>query len=138
MYLHHADPSPSRPGSAGSWSLDFEPVKTCKSCHNNDGYAAYADASAPGGRVADPIVRRVHGVHMGEHLKLPFNNDPVTGDFKDYIHVEFPADVNNCTACHLDERWKTKPSRQACGSCHDNIWFGDKAALGMGLTRRAS
>ena len=64
MYLHHIDPNISGT-SKGNWSLDYEPVKTCKSCHNNEGYAAYADASAPGGRVVDPIVRRVHGVHMG-------------------------------------------------------------------------
>lgn len=125
MYLAHVDPS--RPGQIGSWSLDYEPVKTCKSCHNNDGYAAYRVITATAtNRVADPIVRRVHGVHMGEHLKLPFNNDPVTGDFRDYNHVLFPADVRDCTKCHLDDRWKTRPSRLACGTCHDNIWFGAK------------
>jgi len=122
-YLHHIDRSAS-PGSVGNWSLDYEPVTSCKSCHNNDGYAAYRDASAPGGRVSDPIIRRVHGIHMGADLKLPFNTDPVTGDFRDYLHVEFPADVGNCTKCHLDNRWKTMPSRSACGTCHDNIWFG--------------
>lgn len=123
-YMHHIDPSGS-PGSVGNWSLDYEPTRTCKSCHNNDGYAAYRDASAPGGRVPDPIIRRVHGIHMGSGLKLPFNTNSVDGSFADYIHVEFPADVRNCTKCHLDDRWKTKPSRLACTTCHDNIWFGD-------------
>ncbi len=124
MYLHHTWPGFS---PTGFFSLDYEPVTSCKSCHNNDGYAAYSDASAPGGRVPDPIVRRVHGVHMGEELKLDFNTNSVTGSFKDYTHVVFPADVRNCTKCHADDRWKTVPTRQACGSCHDNIWFGTKA-----------
>lgn len=130
LYLHHIDPGFS---PTGNWSLDYEPTRSCKSCHNNNGYAAYADASAPGGRVPDPIVRRVHGVHMGEGLKLAFNTNSVNGDFKDYIHLEFPADVRNCTKCHLDDRWKTKPSRMACGACHDNLWFGPPAALPTGM-----
>src|SRR5881394_1301166 len=121
LYMHHIDPGFA---PTGNWALDYTPVKSCKSCHNNDGYAAYTDASAPGGRVSDPIVRRVHGVHMGEGLKLPFNNDPVTGDFKDYIHLRFPADVRNCTKCHVDNRWQTQLSQLACASCHDNVWFG--------------
>lgn len=132
IYLHHIDPSGS-PGSVGNWSLDFEPVKACKSCHNNDGYAAYRDASVPGGRVTDPIVRRVHGVHMGADLKLPFNTNSVDGSFEDYVHVEFPADVRNCTKCHLDDRWKTEPTRMACTTCHDNIWFGDPTQTPEGM-----
>ncbi|MBI2957235.1 MAG: cytochrome c3 family protein, partial [Chloroflexi bacterium] len=52
-----------------------------------------------------------------------------TGVFKLYRGVVFPANVKNCTACHVDDRWKTKPSRVACGACHDNIWFGEAAAM---------
>lgn len=125
-YLHHIDPSlPNNP--AGYWSLDFEPVKSCSACHNQDGYAAYRDTNAPGGRVPDPVMRRVHGVHMGAELKLPFNTDPTTGDFRNYTHVEFPPDVRNCTKCHLDDRWKTNPTRAVCTTCHDNVWFGREA-----------
>jgi hypothetical protein len=130
MYLHHIDPSGS---SKGNWSLDFEPVKTCKSCHNNDGYAAFSDTNAPAGKVSDAIVRRAHGVHMGQDLKLAFNTNSVNGNFKDYTHVEFPADVRNCTKCHVDNRWKTQPSRTACGSCHDNVWFGADTAVPTGM-----
>jgi hypothetical protein len=130
-YLHHIDPGYS---PVGLWSLDYDPVGSCKSCHNNDGYAAYADATAPGGSVPDSFVRRAHGVHMGEELKLPFNTNSVNGDFRDYTHVVFPADVRNCTSCHVDNRWKTAPSRMACGSCHDNIWFGALAQMPSGMT----
>ena len=126
-YFHHVDPR--RVGQYGSPSIDSWAVRTCKSCHNNDGYAAYRDPDDRDVRIPDPIVHRVHGVHKGAGLENPRNNDPVTGIFSDYIHVEFPADVRNCTKCHVDDRWKTKPSRLACGACHDNIWFGDPALM---------
>lgn len=132
LYMHHIDPGFS---PTGNWSLDYEPGKSCKACHNNDGYAAYNDSSVVGGKVTDPLVRRVHGVHMGADLKLAFNTNNTTGDFKDYTHVEFPADIKDCTQCHTDNRWKTSPTRQACASCHDTVWFGTEAAkpTGMGL-----
>lgn len=129
LYMHHIDPGFS---PTGNWALDYTPVKSCKSCHNNDGYAAYSDPSA-GGSVPDPIIRRVHGVHMGEGLKLPFNIDPVTGNFKDYIHLAFPSDVRGCAKCHVDDRWTTQLSRAACASCHDNVWFGSSTAVPAGM-----
>ena len=134
-YLHHIDPGYS---PTGNHSLDSWPVRTCKSCHNQNGYAGFNNGTGSGDnnidRTPDPIVRRVHGVHMGADLKSPFNIDPNTGDFRDYIHVEFPADVRNCTMCHVDDRWKTQPARLACGACHDSVWFGDAAATPVGWT----
>jgi Outer membrane cytochrome MtrC/MtrF-like, domains II/IV len=127
FYFHHVDPSPS--GSPGNPALESWPVRTCKSCHNTDGYAAYRDPNNPSVRIPDPIVHRVHGLHMGIHLENPIDFDPNTGIFKDYTKLEFPADIRNCTTCHVDDRWKTKPSRLACGACHDNIWFGNLADM---------
>jgi hypothetical protein len=127
FYFAHVDPS--SPGATGSPSLESWPVRTCKSCHNTDGYAAYRDPQDATVRVPDAIVRRVHGIHMGGHLKNPRNIDPATGIFRDYTEVVFPADVKNCTTCHSDDRWKTTPSRLACGSCHDNTWFGAPAGM---------
>ncbi len=129
FYLHHVDPGRSPYGSP---SIDSIPVRTCKSCHNNDGYAAYTLPTDNQTRVTDPIVFRVHGVHMGEELKSSLNTDPKNGIFKDYTGVVFPANVKNCTTCHTDDRWKTAPTRLACGACHDNIWFGDAASLPQG------
>lgn len=135
FYLHHVDPGRSPYGSP---SIDAVPVRTCKACHNNDGYAAYTgDINNPTGptnvRTPDPIIRRVHGVHMGEHLKNPFNTDPKTGNFKNYTGVLFPANVKDCTQCHVDDRWKTVMTRAACGACHDNVWFGEVAAMPKGF-----
>ncbi|MBI2890281.1 MAG: cytochrome c3 family protein [Nitrospirae bacterium] len=126
FYLHHADPTSRNP--AGSWSIDSDPVRTCKNCHNQEGYAAYCASRtespcSTANKVPDNIVRRVHGVHMGEELENPLNTDPKNGDFKDYTEVVFPADVRNCTKCHLDDSWKNKPSRLACGACHDHVDF---------------
>ncbi len=146
FYFRHTDPS--SPGASGSPSLDSWPVRTCKSCHNTNGYAAYTDPTTSS-KVPDPIVRRVHGIHMGEELKNPLNTDPVTGLFKDWIDVVFPysvrgktvspyteiSGVKNCTVCHADSRWKTKPSRLACGSCHDNVWFGPPASMPAGYQK---
>ncbi len=130
MYLHHIDPGRS---PVGSFSMDMSPQDSCKACHNNEGYAAFSDASAPGGRRPDHIVIRAHGVHMGEGLKSNFNTNHVNGNFSDYTHVLFPADPRNCTSCHVTDSWKTKPSRLTCGSCHDNSWFGPKASTPAGM-----
>jgi len=135
FYFAHVDPGRSPYGNP---AIDSVPVRTCKSCHNNDGYSAYAgNINDPAGsldvRTPDPIVRRVHGVHMGEHLKNPFNIDPKTGNFKDYVGGLFPANVKNCTSCHADDRWKTVMTRATCGACHDDIWFGEVAAMPKGF-----
>ncbi|MBI4283758.1 MAG: hypothetical protein HY663_04740, partial [Chloroflexi bacterium] len=126
FYFAHIDVGLS---PVGNPALDQNAVRNCKTCHNNDGYSAYADPTKPGTRVVDQIVKRVHGIHMGEELKNPVNTDPKTGIFKDYTGVIFPNNVRNCTSCHVDDRWKTKPSRLACGACHDNVWFGEAASM---------
>ena len=132
FYFHHVDPGSV--GESGYPSIDQGVISTCKTCHNNDGYAGYhgdiADPSAStDDRTADPIVRRVHGVHNGSGLQNAFNIDPETGDFSDYLEVVFPADVKNCETCHVDDSWKTKPSQLACGACHDGVWFGEETAM---------
>ena len=134
MYMHHVDVGRS---PVGSWALDYSPEKSCKACHNNDGYAAFTDASAPGGRRPDHIVIRAHGVHMGDLLKSNFNTNSATGNFRDYLGVAFPADVRNCTTCHVDDRWKKVPTQLACGTCHDNIWFGDESVKPAGMVEHS-
>ncbi|MDH5673672.1 MAG: hypothetical protein OEZ06_16065 [Myxococcales bacterium] len=137
LYLHHVDPGFSPYGNP---SLDTQPPRACRTCHNQDGYAAVRkcddgsnpvrdaagdyiceDGSQNWSYMSDPIIRRVHGVHNGTGLSLPYNVDPERGDFRHYTNVTFPADVRNCQSCHTDDAWKTKPSRQACGSCHDHV-----------------
>lgn len=121
FYFHHVDPSSRSP--YGSPSYEQVPVVSCKACHNNNGYASYTLANGSL-RVLDAIVNRVHGVHNGDNLRNPLNTNPANGAFRAYTSVVFPKDVKNCTSCHSNDNWKTKPSRVACGACHDNIWFG--------------
>ena len=127
FYLHHTDPYRNLTGSP---DIDSIPIATCKACHNNNGYASFVQAN--GNRVIDAIVVRVHGVHMGEELKNPLNIDHTTGNFRFYAGVIFPQNPKNCTACHTNDNWKTKPSRLACGTCHDTMWFGDQTAIPAG------
>jgi hypothetical protein len=53
--------------------------------------------------------------------------------------------VRNCTRCHdgtpsspivtpQGDHWKTQPSMQACGGCHDDVYFGS-APTRRGPTR---
>ena len=134
MYMHHVDPGYS---PLGSPALDSVPVRTCKMCHNEAGYASIRkcdDGSYPERisgvytcedgtqnytRVPDPIVRRVHGLHNGMNLLTAYNQ----ADFENYLELDFPADIKNCTKCHQDDSYKTKPSPEACGACHDNVDF---------------
>ena len=124
MYFAHID--------RGSISIDSDPIRTCIMCHNQEGYAAFSscsDGSRPPCaaplttvRTPDPIVRRVHGVHMGVGLTNVFNVGP-RGDFEDYEELVFPAGRTNCAKCHVDDAWNTRPSRQACTTCHDALNF---------------
>ncbi len=127
FYFAHTDPGRSPYGSP---SIDSIPVRTCKSCHNNEGYASFVSPTDGKTRIPDQIVRRVHGIHMGEHLTNPLNIDPKTGVFRFWTGVIFPANIKDCAKCHVDDRWKTTPSRLACGACHDNIdWTTGKSVV---------
>lgn len=97
----------------------------CKNCHDYRREAQNGDVWAAYG--ADPIVKKVHGVHRGKYLTYPdkiYPNNPIWGG------IIFPQDIRNCTKCHSGDTtgsWNTSPSRLACGSCHDS----DQAELHM-------
>ena len=71
----------------------------------------------------------IHKFHMGDRLtKTAYNFDGVK--FNEAVYTQ---DVTNCRKCHSADtpaelaatpqgnNWKDKPSRLACGSCHDGI-----------------
>ncbi len=75
-----------------------------------------------------------HRIHMGSSLPSVRAGKPyrVVGFQQrvfDYSTVVFPADARNCTFCHEQNTGAAqanaflKPSRAACGSCHDNVNF---------------
>lgn len=99
-------------------------VKLCVTCHS-------PQSSDPDtGNTVDMGVM-VHKIHMGHNLPsvqagIPYQIIGFRQSVHDYSTVAMPQDLRNCTTCHADDAseghiWLTNPSRDACGSCHDNI-----------------
>lgn len=75
----------------------------------------------------------IHRIHMGASLPSVQAGKPfiVIGNRQsvhDYSHVHYPPDVRNCETCHKPgpkqaDHWLTNPTRDTCGSCHDNVNF---------------
>lgn len=81
-----------------------------------DDPATSVDESADNGLVGTDGVRRVYTI-------WGYQNIPHSWE-----HEGFPANITNCVKCHDGDgedvdNWKEKPSREACGSCHDTINF---------------
>ncbi|MFN7922604.1 MAG: OmcA/MtrC family decaheme c-type cytochrome [Bryobacteraceae bacterium] len=102
-------------------------VEVCVTCHQPQ------TTDPDTGRSVD-LVEMVHKIHMGENLPsvkagqkyIIIGNAQSVNDFSD---IAFPTEPNNCEACHeqgkgaAQEMAWLNPSRQACGSCHDNVNF---------------
>jgi OmcA/MtrC family decaheme c-type cytochrome len=75
----------------------------------------------------------IHRIHAGSSLPSVQAGRPfiVIGNQQsvhDYSHIAYPPDVRNCETCHKPGRpqsdlWLTNPTRETCGSCHDNVNF---------------
>jgi OmcA/MtrC family decaheme c-type cytochrome len=103
----------------------------CVMCHN----PGTTDANS--GNVLT-LSTMVHKIHAGKRLKAQGEDYTIWG-YKDtkvsFAEVGFPQDLRNCTKCHSGanpatpqgDNWKTKPSREACLTCHDSkpgsSWF---------------
>lgn len=102
-------------------------VKLCVSCHNPG-----TSAATPANTTLDfkVLIHRIHYNNAGTALPSVLAGFPYTVETFDFSKVVFPQDVRNCTKCHdgalspQGDNWKTQPSVQACGSCHDNVYFG--------------
>ncbi len=90
------------------------------------------------GQAVGNFVNMIHKIHMGNKLtKQGYNFAGVA-----FNTIGFPQDQTNCRKCHKGDtpeqlavtpqgnNWKTKPSRLACGACHDGIDW----ATGTGTT----
>jgi OmcA/MtrC family decaheme c-type cytochrome len=103
----------------------------CVMCHN----PGTTDANS--GNVLT-LSTMVHKIHAGKRLKAAGEEYTIWG-FGDtqhnYSEVGFPQDLRNCTKCHSGanpatpqgDNWKSRPSREACLTCHDSkpgsTWF---------------
>jgi len=120
-------------------------TKLCVTCHNpGSWFAAGSSGTATWPKETVDFKVMIHKIHHGDELPsvLDPDGDPVTttkGSYKlgthDFSDVAFPQDIRNCTKCHdgtagtanvttNGDNWKTMPSKEACGSCHDNVYFG--------------
>jgi hypothetical protein len=115
--MHHIHTDLS--STSGNWALDQYPVATCQACHNLDGYSV------------NTTVRKVHGLHRGRNQLAPGAAHaeygmPEDTTLAEYGNVDFPAmpmGERDCATCHADDRWRTRPTRLGCGTCHDNLYF---------------
>ncbi len=126
-------------------------VTQCVMCHNDqtraqtdknlisvngvyDGTNAQSNGLVLDGYAVVDFPIMVHKFHMSSHLVKSG-----TGYYAGAVNYMFPtkgaafftkADAKLCYNCHTtnksanhEDNWKTKPSRIACGSCHDGIDF---------------
>ncbi|MFL6661955.1 MAG: OmcA/MtrC family decaheme c-type cytochrome [Rhizobacter sp.] len=107
-------------------------TRLCVSCHNPGSSVAGAPNTPLDFKV---IVHRIHYNKGGAALPSVQAGVPNRIGSKDFSAVTFTQDVRNCTRCHdgtpgaanatpQGDRWKTQPSKAACGSCHDDVYFG--------------
>jgi OmcA/MtrC family decaheme c-type cytochrome len=99
-------------------------VKLCMLCHNRQ------TIDPDTGNTVDMKVM-IHKIHMGANLPsvqdgMPYQIIGYRQSVHDYSEVLYPMDVRNCESCHTADKpeghiWFTRPTRDACGSCHDNI-----------------
>jgi OmcA/MtrC family decaheme c-type cytochrome len=72
----------------------------------------------------------IHKIHQGDELPSVVAGTPYKIGTSDFSDVAFPQDIRNCTKCHdgavtaQGDNWKTQPSKAACSSCHDDVYFG--------------
>ncbi len=104
-------------------------LKLCVLCHQQQ------TVDPDTGNTVDMKVM-AHKIHRGENLPSVIAGTPyqIIGNaqsLNDFSTVAYPQDIRNCANCHEgtvatnkgagSAVWYTNPSREACGSCHDNI-----------------
>jgi OmcA/MtrC family decaheme c-type cytochrome len=101
-------------------------IKNCVTCHQPQ------TMDPDTGNTVDMKVM-IHKIHMGADLPSVKAGTPyiIIGHNQsviDFSEVVLPQDIRNCTTCHKasspeGDIWLTRPTRAACGSCHDDVDF---------------
>jgi OmcA/MtrC family decaheme c-type cytochrome len=72
----------------------------------------------------------VHEMHMGSSLPSVMAGGPAAVNGVDVSKFVFPADARRCEMCHSQTSgatqaayYLTKPNREACGACHNDVNF---------------
>ncbi len=96
-------------------------VKLCMMCHTVENTVDATSGNTFNGKVF------FHKIHMGSSLPSVKAGKPYVAG-SDWSTVAFPQDIRNCTTCHDPKAaeadvWYTRPTRDVCGSCHDDVNF---------------
>jgi len=124
-------------------------VQYCVMCHNP------GTADPTSGNALDMKVM-IHKIHTGNTLPSiqtasgP-NTTPTLGQgywivghgdsLSNFNTVLYPQDTRNCVTCHVQDHpnlteavnYKTVPTMEACGACHDNVNFATGANHSSGI-----
>ncbi|MDP1900290.1 MAG: OmcA/MtrC family decaheme c-type cytochrome [Rubrivivax sp.] len=108
-------------------------TKLCVTCHNPGSWVA----GTPGVSVDFKVmVHRIHYNRAGLPLPSVAAGSPYLIGSADFSRVVFTQDSRHCVRCHSattgnsvvataqGDHWRSQPSINACGSCHDNVYFG--------------
>jgi OmcA/MtrC family decaheme c-type cytochrome len=124
-------------------------VQYCVMCHNP------GTTDPTSGNALDMKIM-VHKIHDGNNLPTiqtatGTNTTPTLGlgywivgygdSLSNFDTVVFPQDVRNCTTCHAQDHvnltqavnFKSVPTMEACGACHDNVNFATGANHSSGI-----
>jgi len=99
-------------------------IRLCVTCHNPGSWIAGTPNTSLDFKVQS------HKLHYGASLPSVKAGGSYKIGTADFSKVVLPRDVRNCAMCHdgalsaQGDNWKTQPSMQACGSCHDDVYFG--------------
>jgi len=106
-------------------------TKLCVTCHNPGSWVAGATNTPVDFKVM------IHKIHQGEELPSVKAGTPYMVGSADFSTVVFPysavrlGDTRACAKCHdgavtaQGDNWKNVPSKAACSSCHDDLYFGN-------------
>jgi OmcA/MtrC family decaheme c-type cytochrome len=99
-------------------------VKLCVLCHQPQ------TTDPETGNVVDMKIM-IHKIHAPGELTKPYVIWGNGASIHDYSEVTFPQDPRNCDNCHegidatkkpaQSDAYYTKPSRNACGACHEDV-----------------
>ena len=112
----------------------------CLTCHVAGGEDRYSSTDAtvtPSTTIG--LTTMIHKIHNGSTLTdgleiAGYPSDSTAEGYPDYNLVDFsdvtfprwPMEAATCDACHgdaVDGDVETRPTRQACGACHDTVDF---------------
>ena len=114
--------------------------RNCVLCHTDQHKYGATDVTRTGNTFnSDPSMvngtsefdfpQLIHQIHMGEDLQMT-GHDIATDTAGAVTNVTYPQHIANCNTCHANLtttpqyiNWQSKPSREACGGCHDAVDF---------------